>query len=215
MTRSVLTRVLHSLLAFAVIYQLASSLAMEGPKRGHEAAGLPGTLFELHEWVGLGALAVVALFWVWSLVRQGETRLGVLVPWFSRDRLRDLREDLARHGRALRQRTLPVHKPQGALPAAIHGLGLLLVSVMALTGSVFYFWHGDAGTAGAAAKTAKEVHTTLSNLVWAYLIGHACMAMLHRLAGHDIIQPMFNLRQSGNEPGSEVRPQGDPSRTVS
>lgn len=211
MTRSLMTRILHSLLAFAVMYQLVSSLIMEGPRHGHEAAGLPGALFESHEWIGLGTLAVVVLFWIWSLVRRGETGLGVLLPWFSRDRMRDLREDLARHGRALRQRTLPAYRPQSPLAAAIHGLGLVLFSAMALTGTVYFIWHGHAGEAGTAAKAAKEVHTTLANLAWAYLIGHAGMAMLHRLSGHDIIQPMFNLRQSAH--GSAHRPQGDPSRS--
>lgn len=212
MTRSIMTRILHSLLAFAVMYQLAISLVMEGPRRGHEAAGLPGALFETHEWVGLSTLAVLVLFWIWALVRRGETGLGVLLPWFSRDRMRGLREDLARHGRALRQRRLPAYRAQSPLAAAIHGLGLLLFSAMALTGTVYFIWHGHAGEAGTAAKAAKEVHTTLANLAWAYLIGHAGMAMLHHLSGHDIIQPMFKVRHSVE--GSGNRPQEDPSRSA-
>lgn len=215
MTRSVLTRGLHSLLAFSVMYQLGSSLIMKGPRHGHEAAGLPGELFELHEWVGLGALAVVALFWAWALVRTGETRLGVLVPWVSGDRLRDLKADLARHIAALRRRTLPPYEPRSPLAGAVHGLGLLLISAMVVTGTVYFIWHGAGGAAGIAAKAAMEVHTTLANVVWAYLIGHAGMALLHRLVGHDIIQPMFNLRRNGAAAlDTTARARGDTSRSV-
>jgi len=214
MTRSTLTRALHSVLAVAVIYQLASSLVMEGPKHGHEAPGLRGLLFESHEWMGLGATAVVVLFWVWSLVRRGETRLGELFPWFSRERMQALKEDLVRLAGALRRRNLPPYEPRSPLAAAIHGLGLALVGAMALTGTVYFIFHGWAGEAGAAAKAAVEVHTTLANLVWAYLIGHAGMALLHQLFGHDIIQPMFTLRQRAGHAGSKTEPQGDPSRSA-
>lgn len=193
---SLLTRVLHGLLALAVVHQLAVSLVMEPPKHGHEAAGLPGTLFDLHEGVGLFSFAVVSVFWLWSLVRGRETRVGMLLPWFSPDRRRALGEDLLRHAAALRQWRLPDYQPQSPLPAAVHGLGLLVITAMGATGAVIYFTAGQPGAVGALAKGLKEVHGAIANLAWAYLIGHAGLGVLHGVLGHNIVRPMFSLQRS-------------------
>lgn len=213
MGRSVMTRALHALLAMAVIYQLASSLYMEGPRHGREAGGLPGLLFNVHEWVGLASLGVVLMFWLWALLRRGETGLGALIPWFSRSRRAALKTDLLRHLQAFGEFKIPDHRAHAPLPDAIHGLGLLLVSAMAATGTFFYVGHDDTGLVKTLANEAKELHETLANVVWAYLIGHAGMALLHSATDHDIIQAMFGLRHKGEV--SEALPKGDPSRSAS
>jgi len=40
--------------------------------------------------------------------------------------------------------------------------------------------------AGGLVGLAMLVHTSLANLAWAYLIGHAATAVLHSLAGRSI-----------------------------
>ncbi len=71
---SILTRVLHLMLLLAVLHQLVGSTFMEGSK-----PGLPDDpLYEFHQWGGLTSLGLVSLFWLWTLVRRGETALGTL-----------------------------------------------------------------------------------------------------------------------------------------
>ncbi len=222
MNRSPLTRRLHFLLALGVVIQLLLSLVMAHPEEEeeHEAAAWPAPLtamipaarahededeyeaappgslgaqlFEAHEVVGLGMVGVTLAFWIWIAVRRNEPGLGDLLPWFSGRRLCVVREDLSRHWNALRRGTLPEYRPHSPLVTAIHGLGLLAVTGMAVSG--FLWWLGaDVGTLEVLGEPAEEVHEILSYLVWAYLVGHAGMAYLHQMKGEPIVREMFSL----------------------
>ena len=68
----------------------------------------------------------------------------------------------------------------------MHGLGLLAVTAMAATGTVWFFTHGTP-----AAHLAMDVHKVVANLVWAYLFAHAGLATVHWLLGSDIFSRMF------------------------
>jgi len=161
----------------------------------HETApadSLAAQLFEGHEVLGLGMLAVTLAFWSWIAVRRNEPGLGEMFPWFSGRRLCAVREDLARHWEALRRGALPEYRPHSPLVTAIHGLGLLAVTGMAVTG--FVWWLGeDVGILETLGEPAEEVHEVLSNFVWAYLVGHAGMAYLHQMKGEPIVRRMFSL----------------------
>ncbi len=212
MTKSLLTRALHGLLALAVVHQLLVSLVMEGPRHGHDAAGLPGALFDLHEGVGLFTFGVVLAFWLWAFVRRSGTPVAMLFPWLSGQRLRAVKEDIARHAEAMRRFDLPDYRSESPLAAATHGLGLLVFTAMGATGTVIYFTHGVPGTLGQVAKVSQEVHETIANLAWAYLIGHAGIALLHGLKGHDVMRPMFRVQaRHGGERGVP----GDTSNSAS
>lgn len=178
--RSALTRVLHGSILLAVIYQLVGSLALSRPLPGED----PQPNMLVHEYLGMAALGLVLAFWIWTLVRRGETRLGRLVPWFSPRRIAAVVDDTATqldnvlHGRVS-------HEADGAMASAIHGLGLLVLTGMAVSGTAFFFAHGH------TAHLLLIGHKLLANLMWAYLIGHAAMAVLHHLLGSDIFSRMF------------------------
>lgn len=183
--RSQMTRVIHLVLLLAVIHQLLGSEVMQRPFPGDP----PGWALLLHEYVGLGSLAVVGLFWLWTLLRRRETRLSRLVPWLSIARTRDVFADLAWQLNRLAHLRPPADD-DGALASAVHGLGLLAVTAMAVTGTVTWFDHG-----ALAAHYALDLHKLIANLVWAYLIGHAGLAVLHHLFGSDIFSRMFWTRR--------------------
>ncbi|MEL5848528.1 MAG: cytochrome b/b6 domain-containing protein, partial [Candidatus Igneacidithiobacillus chanchocoensis] len=75
----------------------------------------------------------------------------------------------------------------------IHGLGLVLVSWMALTGTAIFFFLPQGGTPpGAILHALIPLHKALYLLVWAYWIGHVTLTLLHALR-RDGIWRIFRL----------------------
>ena len=69
MKRVLTTRLLHLILAAAIIHQLFGSYVMHSPR----PSGRQGNFaFSLHEFVGLASVAILALFWLWIVVRRKE-----------------------------------------------------------------------------------------------------------------------------------------------
>ena len=93
------------------------------------------------------------------------------------------------HLASLKRGRVPLTE-ESPLASAIHGLGLLIATAMALTGAVGYFFP--------AARFLLGIHETIAPIMWAYLIGHVGLALLHQLAGHRILQRMFGFGKSGN-----------------
>ena len=84
------------------------------------------------------------------------------------------------------------------LAGAIHGLGLLTVSAMALSGVTIFFGMGPHGAMGPFVATLRKGHMLMGNILWVYFFGHAGISLLHQLRGDRLITNMFNLfrRQS-------------------
>ena len=184
------TRLLHAGLALAIVTQLATSLAMQGPD-DVQAGDL---LFQVHRYSGLAATVLAFGLWLTILLRSRGTELGALIPWFSGRRLGALWQDAKAHAGAALKLRLPAHDPNAALPSAIHGLGLVLISAMAASGAV-YFGQVTLGLHSAEpdGMIAMTVHLALANLVWAYLIAHAGLAVLHHLMRSMRLSTMWSL----------------------
>lgn len=184
------TRLFHAGLALAIVSQLLTSLAMQGPDDVQ-----PGDfLFQVHRYSGLTATVLALGLWLTILFRSSGTELGASIPWFSGRRLAALWRDLKVHGRAVLNLRLPEHDPQAALPSAIHGLGLLLISAMAASGVVYFVQVGlGLHSAEPDGMIAMTVHLALGNLVWAYLIAHAGLAALHHLLRSMSLSTMWSF----------------------
>lgn len=172
------TRLLHAGVAIAIMVQLGTSLYMQGPDEVD-----PGDLlFQVHRYSGLVAVVLALGLWLTILSRSRGTDLGALIPWFSLRRLAALWGDLRHHAVALAKLRFPPTDPLAALPSAVHGLGLLLITAMALSGTV-YFGQVALGfhSAEPDGMLAMTVHLLLANLVWVYLIAHAGLAVVHHL----------------------------------
>lgn len=192
--RSLTTKFFHLLIMLIVLHQLLVSSVMEGPNRGR-----PGDWFyELHEWGGLAGLGLLTLFWLWVFVRRNETPVSAMLPWFSSARRVALVEDLRLHIAALKDRHWP-QSTNDAMASATHGLGLLTAMAMAATGAATLLWPGGS----ALHATVLSTHKVLANLMWAYLIGHASIAVLHHFAGDDSLKRMFRIRQPRDKPAKE------------
>jgi hypothetical protein len=184
-----LTRLVHAGLALTIIAQLLTSLLMSGPEAGQP----PGTLLVLHSYSGLAALGLAFVFWLVVVFRRTGTEFGRLMPWFSRQRRNALMADIRHQLHTIRQLKLPAYDETAALPSAVHGLGLLLMLVMAVLGAIWYF-AGFAGVQNTAIiHLVIESHAFLANFVWAYLIAHAALALLHHYLDELSLGTMWTL----------------------
>ncbi|SDE74501.1 cytochrome b561 [Salipiger thiooxidans] len=182
---TIATRLVHAGLALAVVTQLFSSLVMQPEEDGH--AG--NLAFEIHEYGGLAAFAFIVIFWFVLTARRRGTPVGMLFPWFSGTRLLALRDDTKRHLAALRRFRLPSHNGASPFASAVHGLGILLITAMAASGALYYVIGEGNPDAGGLVGVAMSIHKALANLAWAYLIGHASLALIQ----HHFTE--FNLRE--------------------
>jgi len=188
MKTSLTTRILHAALAVAIVHQLVVSLFMERPRPGGPTENLA---FEFHETVGLISLGLLALFWLWAMLRQREEGAGALVPWFSAERRRRVLADIGNYRNSLVQRRLPPPMGETPLASAIHGLGLLVATAMAVTGGIVYALMGGDGSLSGDGRFVLELHEAFASLMWAYLIGHAGIAVVHDFVGHRVLGRMF------------------------
>lgn len=190
MRHGLLTRVLHLLVAAAVLVQLADTQFMREPRPGRPITDLEATAFGVHQYVGLAATGVVALFWAWLGLRRFGTSPGRLFPWFSAERRRELWADIVHYADAARRLTLPAPEGDEALASAIHGLGLLIVLVMAVTGTIGWLTWDQATAMQPFTHNVFEFHGLIANLLWAYVILHVGSAVLHELFGHRLLRRM-------------------------
>lgn len=187
---SLATRLAHGGLVLAVMVQLGSSLVMHRP-RGSD----PGNIFfPLHEYSGMAALAFAFLFWAVVVGRRLGTAPGMLFPWFSAERRRAVWRAAGRYLEAARRLALPSHEEAGALPAAVHGLGLLLISFMAVSGTYWYVMALFGLGRSEFVRPFMEMHEAGGNLVWAYLIGHAGLGLLQHVTRNLRLDAMWSLR---------------------
>jgi cytochrome b561 len=183
------TRFLHLGLAAAVTAQLFVSLVMEPPADQKAGEAMAAFAYEIHETVGLFALAVVLLHWLWSLAQTGEGNWRHLLPWGAQGR-REVMADL----RGLAQQRLPEGGPRGGLPGLVHGLGLLAVTAMALSGGLLFLYLPEHGEPHGWVEIVEEFHETIAALVWTYWGAHIAMGVLHQLTSPDYnVRDMFKL----------------------
>ena len=127
-------------------------------------------------------------------VRHRGTALYALFSWFSGTRLRALLSDLGAHVGSLFRGHLPTYEETGPLAFAVHGLGLLLMTTMAISGGVYaaQVWTGT-GSPEPDGSLAMTIHFAFANLVWVDLIAHAGMATVHRFGKSASLGKMWTL----------------------
>lgn len=185
------TRLIHAGLALSICTQLVTSLVMQGPTE--TSAG--DVIFQIHRYSGFSALFFALLFWSTLSFRQRGTAPGALFPWFSADRRRAFIADLSSHAKSALRGRLPQYEEEGPLASAVHGLGLLLMSAMAVSGGIYALqvWAG-LHSPEPDGMTAMTVHFALANLVWVYLIAHAGMAAIHHFTQSSMLNKMWRLK---------------------
>jgi cytochrome b561 len=185
------TRWLHAGIALGIAAQLGLCLFMEAPDDKDEvmASGLTLKLFEAHENIGMALLVLIILHWLWSLSGHVNGGFGHLFPWFSKQRMCGVINEAKEISK------LKIAEPEtsNALAGAVHGLGLLAATAMAVTGAVIFFNLSETGHMTPLGETFHELHEFFSTLIWAYFIAHVGMALMHKRLGHTSDQEIFKL----------------------
>jgi cytochrome b561 len=75
----------------------------------------------------------------------------------------------------------------------VHGLGLLLATYLAATGFIVYTQMAADGSMTSLGHMLADWHGALANVMWAYLIGHALMALLHQIMGEGLLRKMWTI----------------------
>jgi cytochrome b561 len=189
---SIATRIVHAGLAITIMANLALSLVMQGPRRGQSGDWLYG----IHQYVGLTALVFAFGFFSVLVVRNHGTHRAALFPWLSSDRLSALWADIKAHAAAAAKLRLPTYDDHSPLASAVHGLGLLLMAAMATTGAVYFLAPYLNVQASTVVGWDLDIHRLLANLVWAYLIGHAGLAVIHHYSQNLSVTEMWSLTLS-------------------
>lgn len=184
-------RRLHFTVAVLVSVQLVIGLAMS-PR--HTPA-----LFRSHQLIGLAIMALVLVHWLW-LIARGRDQLAHLMP-MSRSAWQPILIDAA----ALAQGRLPPGGPRPGLAAAIHGLGLLALTVVAVFGTAMYplilvhHLRSDLG------ETLEDIHSFFAWVLVVYWCGHVLLAVVHEARGDHVIAAMFRWRREAAATGTSAR----------
>lgn len=180
-------RFLHALVALAIVAQLATTWVMDHPHPNHAMRPEGAVYFQWHEWLGLAALAILAAGWIYRTVNWRRETQGRLFPWINAAGRKALKIELLDFLK-LRWTRVPEH---GALTGTVHGLGLLITTLMAATGTVIYILLGPENTVNPSTHQVMDFHSFLGNFMWAFLYGHVAMALWHQYKGHGNLGHMF------------------------
>ena len=189
------TRFLHLGMVATVTAQLFISLVMSEPDDKGTVFGKMA--YEAHEIVGLTALGIIAIHWIWSTLSRTDGSLKHLFPWHGEARNQVISDIVG-----LTKGQLPDSNKHGGLSGLIHGLGFLAVTGVAISGAIIFLTFPESGKPGFIGDAAEELHEAMAALVWAYWIGHGGIAILHHLSGNDTLKSMFSFKSTNN--GSEI-----------
>lgn len=151
---------LHAGLAFSVSTQLMLGLMMDAPRQGVPIGGVGDLFFQVHRVAGLIVLVLLAAHWLWQISGRASNGMKSLYPW-------------------LLKRRQPPSPPSRMmlLAGTVQGLGLLIASLMAITGLVMFFGVASDGGMSTTVATIRETHAIIANLLWTYLGLHLAISL--------------------------------------
>jgi cytochrome b561 len=170
------TRLLHAALAIGVVMQLSLSSVMRVPAgRGLGVFDWHRRAFELHAKVGLVVAGVCLLHWLWLALPWCRPGPCYLFPWI----------------RSAQRATLATESP---LVGTIHGLGLAAITGSAIGGLINYAGYFlGAPIPRLVLHFTAGFHIALGFLIWAFVVGHVGMTVIHRLTDRRDILAMFRV----------------------
>lgn len=177
-----LTRALHAALATSVVIELLLQAVMRVPPGvGLGMRDWHREAFELHSHFGPTVAVLCLAHWLWICLPWARPGVSYLFPWLQAS----LHPLLQREFRALLRLELPPREELSPLVGTVHGLGLLAVTASVLGGTVSYLGYYTRVPVPNVVLHWSALELIASSwLVWPFVVGHASMALLHRLMRH-------------------------------
>ena len=168
------TKWLHICLAVFMTFELMSELDMKAIWKRKGELHFRHLLFHAHMWVGMATVVVIALFWI--QIYYNEQVRAHLFPYRG-TYLQNICADIT----GMVKGYLPASGLRGGLPGLVQGLGLLVVTGMALTGFTMFFLIPNFGASAPIHiyQIPKKIHDYVSEFVWVYWWAHLSAALLH------------------------------------
>jgi cytochrome b561 len=182
-----LTRILHALIAIGISLELLVSLVMKAPKLGRAVTPLQSFGYAVHEMVGMAVFVVLFLHWIAFVTGHAHKGIGHFFPWFSNARMHAVLSDI----RELLILNVGDPEQEDSFSGAIEGLGFIVGSILAVSGTVLFFGIAKSGAMSAATHAVKEFHEFWGPVLWGYLGIHAGATMVHLGLGHRSILSIF------------------------
>lgn len=173
------TRALHAGLAAGVSIELLLQAVMRVPAGvGKGVDDWHRQAFELHSHFGPTVAVLCLAHWLWICLPWARPGVSYLFPWLQTS----LRPVLQREFRNLLRFELPPREELSPLVGTVHGLGLLAVTASVLGGTVSYLGYYTRVPVPNVVLHWSALELIASSwLVWPFVVGHASMALLHRL----------------------------------
>lgn len=174
------TRWLHAGLATGVVIELLLQTVMRVPPGvGLGVDDWHREAFELHSHFGPTVALLCPLHWLWTCLPWARPGVGYLFPWLRAGQ----RPVLQREFRALLRFELSPDEALSPLAGTVQGLGLLAVTGSVVGGTVSYLgYYTRVPVPNTVLHWASLELIVTSWFVWPFVIGHASMAILHRIA---------------------------------
>jgi len=161
---------LHIGLAFTISAQLMLSLMMEVPRPGVPIGGVGNFFFQFHRIDGLVVLVLLIAHWLWQLSGRARNGMRSLFPWLLPRR--PSAHFSAHHSISVGRKRLKF------LAGTLQGLGLLVATVMAVTGLMLFFGMAGDGSMSTALAAVREVHASAGIFLWIYLGLHLLISVM-------------------------------------
>ena len=180
-----LTRILHlGLVVFGLLALMTGDFAGD-----YKRAESPG--FLVHGWIGIGVTVFVALRLAYGILGPAHARFSNWLP-YTREQFGLVLEDIT----GLLKFRLPDRKPHQGLAALVEMSGLLLFSLLAITGVLLFLTIDPGHRAVGAVRFIKEIHEAGEVLLPLFFLGHGGAVLLHAIAGKHLWRKMIFLKES-------------------
>jgi cytochrome b561 len=185
-------RLLHMSVMIAVLMQLLSEQLMKVPKPGETVLPVEAIFLGLHEWNGFVVLALAVFYLMYLSDNSDDWKR--LFPWLSASGCKGLWQEIRFDIPGWLKGQLKEPAEAHYIAGTVHGLGILLTIVLGCVGIMIFMGLESSGEMNEDIKLLRELHSDLGTLLWIYVIGHTCMALLHQFCGHNVLREMFNLK---------------------
>jgi len=207
------TRWLHAGLVLGVIFQLFCAVLMSHPEHeegkhgesalvhqavaaevhpvAHQEDGAGELFMAAHRTGGIFVAIVVLANLFWAIIARGKPRKRQIGVLFSTEYWRQALSIARRLPRMLLgKKSLP--EPGNALSLVFEMLGLLVMTVMGITGSIIWIlWAGPGNTVSEQAELMMSIHASVAIMLLFYLLGHISMALMHARSGDPVFSRIF------------------------